>query len=242
MRDPPVTVLSSVDPFPAGELQAAVGQSVLARLSLPLRERMLVGAVRSEVPKGRLLGGPPLSLVVSGLIRAALASFDGRRIAVCYLHRGDLAGLARLTGRRYPLSFETVTDCRLLRLDEQAFDNLRWHHAEIGVSVAEQLNRHIDDILRDTSLAAFGHVRDRVLRHLLALAVNEPTGQTSCRITHQELADAVGSARETVTRTVSELKAEGLLQGDHGQLVIPDPQRVRRELASERTTSHAQVT
>lgn len=59
----------------------------------------------------------------------------------------------------------------------------------------------------------------------------DPTGPARCGITHQELADAVGSARETVTRTISELKAEGLLDGDHGALAIPDPQRQRRELA-----------
>jgi CRP-like cAMP-binding protein len=77
----------------------------------------------------------------------------------------------------------------------------------------------------------FGHVRQRVLRHLLALAVIHPHRPASCQITHQELADAVGSARETVARAIGELRAEGLLGGDHRLLVIPDPQRLRQELA-----------
>lgn len=231
MRDPPGTVLSAVDPFPAGEVEAAVGQSILASLSTPLRERIFVGSVRSEIPKGRVLDGPPLALVVSGLIRAALASFDGRSIAICYLRCGDIAGLARLTGRRYPLSFETVTDCRLLRLGEPAVQELLQRHPEVGAAVASQLNRYIDEILHQTALAAFGHVRQRVLRHLLALAVIDPVGPARCEITHQELADAVGSARESVSRTISELKAQWLLEGDHGVLEILDPQRLRRELA-----------
>lgn len=190
----------------------------------------MADGVRSEVPKGRLLDGPPLSLLVTGLVRVALTASDGRRFAVSYLHEGDVAGLARLTGRRYPLEFEAVTDCRLLRLREPTFDELRRRYPEIGVAVAAQLNRHIDDILRETALGVFGHVRERVLRHLLALAVIHPQRPATCEITHQELADAVGSVRETVTRTISELKAEGLLEGDHGTLAIPDPERFRREL------------
>lgn len=219
------------DPFPREEVQAALGRSALARLPDRLRAQLLAESVRAELPRGRLLAGPPLFLVVSGLIRVALQSSDGRRFAVAYLRRGDIAGLARLTGRRYPLSFETVTDCRLLRLEEPAVQDLLRRYPEVGAAVASQLNRHIDDILHETALAAFGHVRQRVLRHLLALAVIDPTGPARCEITHQELADAVGSARETVTRTISELKAEGLLEGDHGALAIPDPQRLRRELA-----------
>lgn len=221
----------SPDPFPYEEVQEAFGHSALASLPERLGEQLLVGAVRAEVPKGRLLDGPPLCLVVSGLIRVALAGPDGRRFAVAYLRRGDLAGLARVTGRRYPLSFEAVTDCRLLRLGEPVFEELLRRHPEVGVAVAEQLNRHIDDILHETALAAFGHVRQRVLRHLLALAVIDPAGPASCQITHQELADAVGSARETVSRVISELKADGLLRGEHGTLLIPDPQLLRRELA-----------
>ncbi len=108
------------DPFPREEVQAALGQSALARLPDRLQAQLLAESVRAELPRGRLLEGPPLFLVVSGLIRVALQSPDGRRFAVAYLRRGDIAGLARLTGRRYPLSFETVTDCRLLRLGEPA--------------------------------------------------------------------------------------------------------------------------
>lgn len=222
--------MTSPDPFPVGELRAAVGRSVLGGLPPLLLEPLLADAVRSEVPKGRLLDGPPLSLLVTGLVRVALAGSDGRHFAVAYLRHGDLVGLARLTGRRYPLLFETVTGCRMLRLNGTAFDELRRRHGEIGVAVADQLNRHIDDILHETALAAFGHVRQRVLRHLLALAVVHPRTPVTCQITHQELADAVGSARETVARTIGELKAEGLLAGDHRLLVIPDPQRLRQEL------------
>ncbi len=220
------------DPFPTEELGAAVRASVLAVLPATLRDAALVGAVRSEVPKGRRLEGPPLCLVVTGLIRVALASSEGHRFAVAYLHRGDIAGLARLTGRRSPLEFETVTDCRLLFLHEGTFDDLRRSHAAIGVAITDQLNRHLDDTLSETALAAFSHVRERVLWHLLARADIDPHGPITCRMTHQELADAVGSVRETVTRILGDLKSDGLVEPNHGCVVIPDPQRLRRELGS----------
>jgi hypothetical protein len=90
----------SPDPFPLEEMQDAQGASALAKLPERLRDQLLVGAVRAEVPKGRLVDGPPLCLVVSGLIRVALGGPDGRRFTVAYLHHGDLAGLARVTNSR----------------------------------------------------------------------------------------------------------------------------------------------
>lgn len=95
-----MTAALGPDPFPFGDVQEAFGHSPLARLPDRLRDQLLAEAVRAELPKGRLLDGPPLFLVVSGLIRVALGASDGRRFAVSYLHRGDLAGLARPTGRR----------------------------------------------------------------------------------------------------------------------------------------------
>ncbi|MGH3266397.1 MAG: Crp/Fnr family transcriptional regulator [Trebonia sp.] len=224
------TLVIDADPFPADELRTALRRSVLDSVPAALRDEVLVGAVRSESPKGRTFDGPPLFLLVTGLIRAALDGSDGRRFAVAYLRQGDLVGSARLTGRRYPLMFEAVTECRMLRLDAGAFDDLRRRRPEIGVAVADQLNRHIDDILHETALAAFGHVRERILRHLLALAIIHPHAPATCEITHDDLAHAVGSARETVTRAIGVLKGEGLLGGDHGVLVVPDPERLRREL------------
>lgn len=222
--------VTSVDPFTAAEHGTAVAESVLASLSERLRDAVFARSVRSEVSKARLLEGPALCLVIDGMIRVSLAGPGGHRFTVSYLHRGDLAGLARVTGRSYPLQFETVTDCRLLRLDEATFDDLRRRHPEIGVAVAAQLNRHLDDTLHETALGVFGHVRERLLRHLLALAVIEPDGPATCSITHQQLADAVGAARETVSRIVSDLKAAGLVDGEHGAMVIVDPERLRREL------------
>jgi hypothetical protein len=128
------------DRFTREEVQATLGRSALAGLPDRLRAQLLAESVRAELPRGRLLEGPPLFLVVSGLIRVALQSPDGRRFAVAYLRRGDIAGLARLTGRRYPLSFETVTDCRLLRLGEPAVQELLRRYPEVGVAVASQLN------------------------------------------------------------------------------------------------------
>ncbi len=93
---------SGPDPFPHEDVHAALGRSALARLPDRLRDQLLAQSVRAELPRGRLLDGPPLFLVVSGLIRVALQSPDGRRFAVAYLHQGDVAGLARLTGQALP--------------------------------------------------------------------------------------------------------------------------------------------
>lgn len=225
---------SDADPFDAAEVRRAAERSVLARLAPALRDAVLEGAVRSELPAGRFLYDPPLGLVVAGMLRVSIASYDGRRFAVSYLRSGDMVGLDRLAGRRFPLDLQTVTDVRLLRLSRSRVEELRSTQPTLGLAVAEQLARHLDDMLHETTLAAFGSVRERVLRHLLTLAVVRPGDKEGavCEITHQQLADAVGAVRETVARALTDLRHEGLLGGDHRRIVIPDPARLRAHLTS----------
>jgi CRP-like cAMP-binding protein len=48
------------------------------------------------------------------------------------------------------------------------------------------------------------------------------------KYTHQEIADYVGSTRETVTLTLGELKRRDLLLFDHRRIVVRDPDALSR--------------
>ena len=68
-------------------------------------------------------------------------------------------------------------------------------------------------------------MRARIARHLLDLAASTQRGtQLEARISQQELADAVGTVREVVTRTLAAFKAGGLVQTERDRVRITDPQ------------------
>jgi CRP/FNR family transcriptional regulator, cyclic AMP receptor protein len=89
-------------------------------------------------------------------------------------------------------------------------------------------------VLEQTAVNAFGSVRQRVAAHLLDLASAQqhPRGRLAARVSHQELADTVGSVREVVARTLREFRVAGIVATAADSVVILDPVRLYAETAS----------
>jgi CRP-like cAMP-binding protein len=60
-----------------------------------------------------------------------------------------------------------------------------------------------------------------------ALASQKPDGMMMVFATHDELAAAVGSVRETVTKVVGELSREGVIDSGYGKITLRDPKALR---------------
>ena len=74
-------------------------------------------------------------------------------------------------------------------------------------------------------------VRQRVAAHLIGVAsidVESPDTPVA-PITQQQLADAVGSVREVVARTLRELRVDGLISVGRARITILDPKRLAGE-------------
>jgi CRP-like cAMP-binding protein len=114
-----------------------------------------------------------------------------------------------------PYQATALTDVDLMRL--------KMTEVEQSPLLAQGIFRHLNRRLQQTEaiLAMVGYRRvEERLRHLLLLLVQE-VGQPvelgmrlSVRLTHQQLANAIGTTRVTVTRLLSQLQTEGWLQID----------------------------
>src|SRR6266511_2293016 len=75
--------------------------------------------------------------------------------------------------------------------------------------------------------STFASVRQRIARHLLDLASERQRGsELVAAISQQDLADAVGTVREVVVRSLRELRHEGMLQTGRGGVAITAPERL----------------
>jgi CRP/FNR family transcriptional regulator len=91
------------------------------------------------------------------------------------------------------------------------------------MALAEESARSNYDTLDEFAEAAFGTVRQRVARHLLDLVVQGPDdGPLLAPISQQELANAVGTAREVVSRVLQVFKTEGLVRPTQAGLEVLD--------------------
>ena len=196
-------------------------------------ERLLAQAVRISVPTGSLIYRDEESarviVVVSGLLRVFLSSADGRQVTVRYARSGDVAGLALVVGGPAPMSIQAMTGSSVLALHVDTLRSLLASDPGVARACAEELTRQLYRALDDVSEQAFLSVRQRVVRHLLDLASPGEGPHLLVHVSQQQLADAVGSVREVVTRTLHQLRDDGLVETARDEIVLLDLVRLSEE-------------
>ncbi len=199
-------------------------------------ERLLSDAIRINVPAGALIyrdGEPPrLIVVVKGLVRVFLSSTEGRQVTVRYARSGDVVGLALVIGGPAPESIQAMTSALVVALRVNALRALLATDPGVAGACAAELTRQLQWLLEDISEQAFLSIRQRLARQLLLLAIAGPGHELLVHASQQELADAIGSVREVVTRNLHHLHVEGLIDISRDEVRIRDPVALT-EVASE---------
>jgi CRP/FNR family transcriptional regulator len=199
-------------------------------------DRLLAEAIRINLPAGALVyrdeESPRLIVVVRGLLRVFLTSVDGRQVTVRYARSGDVAGLALVVGGPAPMSIQAMTSALVVALRVESLRALLATDPGVARACAEELTRQLYRALDDISEQAFLTVRQRLVRQLLLLATAGRDHELVVHASQQELADAVGSVREVVTRNLHQLHEEGLIDISRDEVAIRDPVALA-ELAGE---------
>jgi CRP/FNR family transcriptional regulator len=208
--------------------------SFLLDLPEEARARLLADSIRINVPAGALLyrndEAPRVLIVLSGRLRVFLSSLDGRQLTVRYARRGDVVGLALAFGGPGPTSVESRSPASVVAV---GLDTLRARiGADPGVAraCAGELARQLQGALDELSEQAFLPVRQRLARHLLALAAPDQAGLV-VHAGHEELADAVGSVRVVVTRVLHQMRDDDLVELTRRGIVLRDPAGLEAEAA-----------
>lgn len=199
----------------------------LSTLPEDAAERLLAGAIRIRVPAGALVyredETPRVIVVIDGLLRAFLRSADGRQVTVRYARSGDVTGLGLVLGGPGPMSVQAMTSALVAAQRVDTLRSMLASDPRVARACAEELTRQLYLALYDLSEQAFLPVRQRIIRHLLDLATRGNGPHLVVHATQQELADAVGSVREVVTRTLRRLRKEGMVETHRDEIVLLDP-------------------
>jgi CRP-like cAMP-binding protein len=176
--------------------------------------------------------GSLLAVIASGLLRLYAASPSGRQVTIHYLSAGDVLGVPSAMSpapvAALGLHLRALMPTHLVHFAPERFRALVALDPQVGVAVCEKI---VEDLLVGQRLLVenvFLPVRQRVARHLLDLAVRED-GVLIVHATQQDLADAIGSVREVVSRAVMSFRERGLLRRAPRGLVVCDPAGLHRE-------------
>ncbi len=217
------------------EVEEALARSFLAELPPELTGALRADGERADYPAGTTVyqagGEPRAALVVRGLMRVYLSSPGGRQVTIRYARPGDVLGVAVLVGGPGDFGVQAVEPSSVFRISARTLLTTAQRDARVSWAIAGELNRRLFEVLEQTAVIAFGSVRQRVAAHLLDLASEQqrPHGRLVARVSQQELADAAGSVREVVARTLRDLRVAGIVATAADSVVILDPARLYAE-------------
>lgn len=224
--------------MPDPELMAAVEAGPLGDLPVPVVERILAQVTLVRAGAGTLLYQPGdsvgMHVVVSGLVRIVMTSPEGRHVTIRYARDGEVLGAPIVVAGAVPVTAQAVTDVTIARTPPDLMQALARNDARVALWLAEELGHRVHGLLGELARNTFYPVRARIARHLLDLATSQPGRGLHATVTQQELADAVGSVREVVTRILTRLRQDGVLETDRDVVHIRDPRRLN-EIADTAT-------
>ncbi|MGD8395001.1 MAG: Crp/Fnr family transcriptional regulator [Candidatus Eiseniibacteriota bacterium] len=173
-----------------------------------------------------------LYVLVSGKVRVAKLSRDGKEITLAILCGGDLFGEQAILGaaRRGTMTevIEEATLCEIAREDFEAFVSQRPAVAYRLVRLMAARQQEIQERIEEL---AFRDVPTRLARLLTRLvdchghSVADGT-VIDLPLTHQEVANLIGATRETTTATLNDFRRAGVLTLGRKRIVVTDRARL----------------
>jgi CRP-like cAMP-binding protein len=166
-------------------------------------------------------------VLMSGRVRVVRYTGDERALTVAYLGAGDLVGETAFLGGDHYRDAATATDHgEAVRVPISRMRDLLRYPGFAGEMLRLMLERRLQAESRIESLLSRS-VESRVSEFLLDAGERHGIPDSrglliSVKYTHQEIADYVGSTRETVTLTLGEFKRRSLVLFDHRRIVLLD--------------------
>lgn len=169
-----------------------------------------------------------------GRVKLAYLDESGKRLTLSICRVGELFGEMALLGeKRRRLIAEALEDVELCIVSSD--DLLRFADNNQGLSI--QLTRAIGSRMRDLENRLqdliFKDVPTRLARLLYRLMddygiPHEKGTMLDVKLTHRDLADLIGSTRETTTATLNDLAKQGLVTKVKSKLVLPDQEKLKQ--------------
>jgi len=184
-------------------------------------------------PKGAILfmerqDARGIFLLCEGEVKLSISSSEGKTLIMRVVKAGEILGLmAALAGSPYEVTAETLRPCQVAFVRRDDFLRFVAKHHEASESVVRQMSaqyRGACEQLRTVGLSA--SAQEKMARLLLNWSAGIEQTKEGTRIklplTHEEIAEFIGTTRETVTRTLSELKVRHLVAIQGSTLTIPN--------------------
>ncbi|HSH80388.1 MAG TPA: Crp/Fnr family transcriptional regulator [Herpetosiphonaceae bacterium] len=179
-----------------------------------------------------------LFILKVGRVRMYRLSADGKALTTALIDAGTIFGEMAILGQGMHDSYaEALTPCVLCLMSRDDVKRLLLGDQRVALRITETMGRRLLEAERRLSDFAFKSLPERIATVLVTLAEREPSrfsmwpGRSSrpeLRFTHEQLAEMVGTHRETATKVLNDWREQGLIELKRGKVVLMDLEALRR--------------
>ncbi|MGI8551438.1 MAG: Crp/Fnr family transcriptional regulator [Dehalococcoidia bacterium] len=166
-----------------------------------------------------------LFVLKQGQVHLYRLSPEGKKLITATVEAGTVFGEMTLLGQSMYGSYaEAAEDCLICLMSRADLEHLIMSKPAVALRVVELLSRRVKHLETRLEMMAFKSVSARLAAILLDLATKE-----SCEVSgvsHQDLADMVGTYRETITRILDEWRLQGLVDLGRMRIRVRDAARL----------------
>ena len=212
---------------------------------LPLQELEALQAMSSlaTYPKGTVLfvegqEARGVFILCNGRVKLSAGSADGKSLIMRIAESGEIIGLpGTISGKPYEVTAEALEPLQANFIGRESFLGFLRKHGDAALRIAEVLT----DIYHATCqevryLGLSSSAAEKLARFLLDWNANHAGNSDGLRsvltLTHEEIAEMLGTTRETVSRLFADFKRQQLVDVRGSSLVITDKPGLQQLLAS----------
>lgn len=206
--------------------------SELASLTSDDRSLLLSSSNILAVPENTVVFGPGktpdhLLLLIDGTVRVQQLSESGREIVLYRVRAGEscvLTSACMLAFEDYSAQGVTETDSKAVTIPLDVFDRLVAESIVFRRFVFTAFSKRIVELFQVVEDVAFQRIDVRLAERLIELA----HGNKSVKLTHQQFAAELGTAREVISRQLAEFQRRNWIKQSRGLIELLDIKALER--------------
>jgi CRP-like cAMP-binding protein len=185
----------------------------------------------STVPRGRVFYRPEepgevLFILKEGRVQLYRISPEGKKLVITTLGPHTLFGEMALLGTKMHNTFaEAIDDCLICVMSRTDLERLILNKPQVALRILEVTGKRLREAEERLENMAFKGIPARLASLLLRLAEEQGNDEIA-GLTHQDLAESVGTYRETATQVLNDLKAQGLIEIGRKRIKVLDTPRL----------------
>ena len=207
------------------------------RLTVAQQNQLLSGLTSRKAKKGTILHNGSadctgLLLIKTGQLRAYILSDEGREITIYRLFDRDMCLFSAsciLNSIQFEITITAEKDTEFWLIPSELYKNLLTESAPLANYTNELMAARFSDVMWLIEQVLWKSLDKRLAAFLLEEAAIEDSNEL--KITHEIIANHLGSHREVITRMLRYFQSDGIVKLSRGKITLLNPERLK-ELAS----------